>query len=132
MLRIPPALASMQNINGYSDEAHAQKLKFHRDATVWLRELAAAIGMPNGTYSVRSNKAGPAVSGEVTLHGETLYVQLSESCVGGRGIGILYRTCKGQSDYSGGMNNWAMLGDLRNTNSRDQFIRNCKALGGFN
>lgn len=131
-MRIPAQLAAMQDINGYSDAGHVAKLTFHRDGATFLRALAKEIGMPAGTYSVRSNKAGPAVSGEVTLHGETLYVQLSESCVGGRGIGVLYRTCRGVNDYSGGMNNWVTLRDLFvNAGTRDDFINRCKLLGGF-
>jgi hypothetical protein len=132
VLKIPAKLASLQNINGYSAEADADKLAFHREGTTFLRALAKEVGMPEGTYSVRTNKAGPAVSGEVTLHGETLYVQLSESCVGGRGVGILYRTCRGTSDYSGGQNNWLMLKDIaRNPERRDGFVSQLKRLGGF-
>lgn len=130
MLKIPTCLTVMENINGYSESADNVKLRFHREGANFLRSLAKELGMPSGTYTIRSNKAGPAVSGEVTLHGETLYVQLSESCIG-RGVGILYRSCRGMHDYSGGRNNWTMLKQLNAPAFRESFIEHCKLLGGF-
>ena len=44
--------------------------------------------------------AGTAVSGEITLHGDHLYVQVSQSALGSHS-GILFRTCKGRKDYVG-------------------------------
>lgn len=132
MLKIPTQLAALREINGYTDSANEAKLTFHREGAKFLRELAKAVGMPNGTYDVRSNKAGPAVSGEVTLHGETLYVQLSESCVGGPGIGILFRTCRGTKDYTGGQNNWTTIRKLFEwPHERERFVEELKRLGGF-
>lgn len=131
MLKVPARLATLQGINSYSDDAHAGKLAFHRDGPAFLRALATAIGMPTGSYTVRTNKGGIAVSGEVTLHGETLYVWMEESCVGRRGITITYRTCRGLTDYSGGRNNSVMLADLRNAEVCRTFIEHCKLLGGF-
>ena len=131
MLKIPTKLAAMQGINGYSEESHTGKMAFLREGSAFLRSLAKEIGMPEGSYGVRTNKGGPAVSGEVYLHGETLYVWLEESCVGPRGIRITYRTCRGHSDYSGGQNHSIMLADLRNPNRNAEFIANCKRLGGF-
>lgn len=131
-MRIPPQLAGLRNINGYTATADADKTTFHREGVKFLRELAKEIGMPDGTYAIRSNKAGPAVSGEVTLHGETLYVQLYESCVGSGGVSILYRTCRGLKDYSGGTNNDARMDALFTDNDRkDRFIQRLKELGGF-
>jgi hypothetical protein len=95
----------------YNEQA---KAAFHRVALSRLRRLAVLIGLPKGTYEVRSNKGGIAVSGEITLHGEHIYLQVSQSCMG-PGSSILYRTCKGRKDYSGGHNNFAplsMLDDL--------------------
>lgn len=132
MLKIPTRLAALREINGFSSEAESDKLRFHRDGAAFLRDVAKAVGMPNGTYDVRSNKAGPAVSGEVTLHGETLYVQLSESCVGGPGIGILFRSCRGTRDFTGGQNNWTTLRKLAEyPHERERFVEELKRLGGF-
>lgn len=58
----------------YDDEA---KRKFHDHARRQLRKLAAALGLPAGSYDLRSNHAGIAVSGEITLRAEHLYVQVS-------------------------------------------------------
>lgn len=132
MLKIPTQLAALREINGYTAEADAAKLTFHREGAKFLRDVAKEVGIPSGTYDVRSNKAGPAVSGEVTLHGETLYVQLSESCVGGPGIGILFRTCRGNRDYTGGQNHWTTLRKLYEfPHERERFVDELKRLGGF-
>ena len=46
--------------------------------------------------------------GEITLHHAAVYIQVSQSALGG-GMGILIRTCRGRRDYTGGTNNWAPL-----------------------
>ena len=125
-MKIDPSLLAMRDINGYTDSDHARKTQFHRRGAAFLRDLAAAIGLEKGTFDVRSNKGGPAVSGEVTLHADKLYVQLSESFPG-PGIGILYRSCNGRKDYSGGRNNQVKLADLQG-DAGDHFITQCRDL----
>lgn len=102
--KIPKYLAAMTNITGY---AHERKKRFHRGAEAWLLKLAETLQLTE--YEVRSNKGGPAVSGEVTLHGHRVYVQLYESCVGPRGISVLYRECNGRNDYAGKQNHHVTL-----------------------
>ena len=92
-------------------DEHAKRL-FHSRARSQLRRLATALGLPPGSYDLRSNPAGIAVSGEITLHTDFLYVQASQSVMG-HDNGILFRTCKGRKDYVGGPNNFAAL-DLLN------------------
>jgi hypothetical protein len=43
---------------------------FHRNARRQLKLLAAALGLPPAKFDLRSNKAGIAVSGEITLHAD--------------------------------------------------------------
>ena len=89
------------------------KHRFHREAKKRLQALAQQLNMPRETWSIRSNKAGLAVSGEITLHAETLYVQVSQSAISA-GMGVLIRTCKGRADYTGGPNNFLPLAWLDN------------------
>lgn len=86
----------------------ARKREFHRLARRQLGLLAKAIDLPSGSYDLRSNMAGIAVSGEVTLHAERIYVQASQP-FGGFDSGILIRTCNGRKDYVGGPNNFVSL-----------------------
>lgn len=86
----------------------AQKRLFHSTARRRLRQLAIELGFAPGSYNLRSNRAGIAVSGEVTLHHERVYVQVAQSALGG-GMGVLIRTCDGRRDYVGGPNNFASL-----------------------
>lgn len=90
---------------GYDDE---HKASFHRTAKRRLKELAAMLGWTPETFDLRTNKAGIAVSGEITLHHERVYVQVSQPSMGGRN-GILIRRCDGRKDYVGGHNTFAPL-----------------------
>jgi hypothetical protein len=61
-------------------DAKAKRL-FHRHARAQLLKLAEALGLQPGEYDLRSNEAGIAVSGEITLHADRLYVQASQSAM---------------------------------------------------
>lgn len=89
------------------DEHH--KRQFHRRAKQRLKELATRLGLQTRDYDLRSNLAGIAVSGEITLHAEHLYVQASQSAMGAI---LMYRTCKGRRDYVGGHNQFVPLQHL--------------------
>ena len=85
-----------------------QKRRFHTMARSRLKKLAAELALPLGSYNLRSNKAGIAVSGEVTLHHVAVYIQVSQFGLSS-GHGILIRTCKGRKDYTGGPNHFVAL-----------------------
>ena len=92
-----------------------RKRLFHRHGRRQLRLLAKALGLSPDVYDLRSNAGGIAVSGEVTLHAERLYVQMSQSAMGSD-TGILFRSCAGRRDYVGGMNHFASLDRLHEPN----------------
>lgn len=98
----------MQNDLGYNPD---DKAAFHRLAKSSLRKLAVEMGLEKGDYDLRSNKGGIAVSGEVTLHADHIYVKVSQSCLG-PGREILFRTCSGRKDYTGDSNNFASVSAL--------------------
>jgi hypothetical protein len=81
-----------------------KKLALHRSGMRLCRLLASELEMSPGSFDVRSNKGGIAVSGEITLHHERLYVQVSQSCMRPLSLSWLIRSCKGKKDYSGGHN----------------------------
>lgn len=101
--------------------AEAKRL-FHSRARSQLRRIAAALGLEPGSYDLRSNQAGIAVSGEITLHGDHLYVQVSQSAMDHHS-GVLFRTCKGRKDYVGGPNNFASLDLLNRPDELAHWIR---------
>ena len=84
------------------------KRAFHNRARRQLKLLADALGLPPASYDLRSNQGGTAVSGEVTLHADRLYVQACQSATG-HDSGILFRTCRDRKDFHGGPNNFASL-----------------------
>ncbi|MCW5738167.1 MAG: hypothetical protein KIS73_28860 [Enhydrobacter sp.] len=88
--------------------ADAQKRRFHTKARTRLRQLADQLGFCPGSYDLRNNAGGIAVSGEITLHHEAVYVQVSQPATGAD-TGILIRSCAGRRDYTGGRNHFAPL-----------------------
>ncbi|RWE28769.1 MAG: hypothetical protein EOS78_31510 [Mesorhizobium sp.] len=88
-----------------------QKKRFHTTARSRLKKLAAELNLSSDSYDLRSNKAGIAVCGEITLHHDDAYIQVSQFGLSS-GHGILIRTCKGRKDYIGGANHFVALGML--------------------
>jgi hypothetical protein len=103
----------------YDPEA---KRLFHTQARRRLLELAAALGLAPCSFDLRSNAGGIAVSGEVTLHADRLYVQASQPATDGD-TGILFRSCAGRRDYAGGVNNFASLDLLHDAAALARRIR---------
>ena len=128
-LAIPAGLLS-RNINQYSDIGAARKHAFHKDGRRFLKRLAAAVGLAKGSFEVRVSRGGVAVSGEVTLHSDTLYVQLYESVIR-PGVGMLYRRCRGRRDYCGEENHFADPAALDDAQRVERFVRNRRILGGL-
>jgi hypothetical protein len=103
-LRTKPALVPLAR-RGVSYDPEAKRA-FHREARSALAALARKLGLVPGDFDLRVNAGGIAVSGEVTLHGDAMYVQISCGVMG-PGREILYRSCKGRRDFCGGHNHFA-------------------------
>lgn len=82
---------------------HNEKEVFHRDGLKLLKSLAIECGIE---ADFRSNKGGIAVSGEVTMHGDTVYVQLYQPSFASVGFQFLVRKCEGRKDYTGKTNHF--------------------------
>jgi hypothetical protein len=120
-ITVPRALLA-NGFNGYSDQAQANKDALHKQGQTFLKKLAAKLGLQAGQFTVRSNKAGMAVSGEVTLHADHLYVQLSES-FSGPGLQMMYRGCLSQRDYCGLNNQYAKMTDFADEDEQATGLR---------
>ena len=118
-------------MNWYTSCAYneAQKRSFHATGRNRLKALATALRLEPGSFDIRSNLGGVAVSGEVTLHGEHLYVQICQPATGADS-GILIRACKGRKDYTGGPNNFAPLALLDDIPALAVRCRSVLARGG--
>jgi len=108
VIEVPEELLSLRGINGYSVENAQRKDQFHRLGTVLLRSLADALGLSPDQYALRSNRGGMAVSGEVTLHADDIYIQLAEFA-GTAGVKMLFRSCNHREDYCGHQNHYSSL-----------------------
>lgn len=83
------------------------KKAWHNHVRNRLRQFAKInLKLNKNDFEVRSNKAGPACSGEVTLHTNSLYLQVSTSSMG-PSSSILIRKCNGMKDYTGDRNHFA-------------------------
>ena len=107
-------LSQTDVVSGEGDPNHENphsytKLKYHSLGKRILRAVAKELGLQSGTYDIRSYLGGTAVAGEITLHGEHIYIQFCEAM---NGLEVLYRSCKGRKDYSGGGNHWMKYDDL--------------------
>jgi hypothetical protein len=107
--------------NRVSCDPDAKRL-FHSRARRQLTQLATALGLAPGAYDPRSNQGGMAVSGEVTLHADRLYVQACQPATG-HDSGVLFRTYEGRRDYIGGRNNFASLDLLHRPDELARRIR---------
>lgn len=95
----------------------AAKKEFKLAAMQGLKKLAEVLRLELGTYEVRWNAGGIAVSGEATLHHDRFYIQISQGG-GPGGFEVLYRTCNGRRDYSGGSNKWTNAVTFESDNYR--------------
>jgi len=108
-IRRHPVLRNLAYRGVAYDEA--AKRTFHSEGRIAMRRVAEALGLVADAYDIRSNKGGPAVSGEITLHGEEVWVQLSLGCFG-PGKEVIFRRVAGMRDYCGDRNHWASVNEL--------------------
>lgn len=106
-----------------------RKRRFHTVARARLRRLAAELGFPPISFDLRSNQGGIAVSGEITLHHEHVYVQVWQPATRAD-TGILIRTCEGRRDYTGARNHFAPLSMLDDIPALAARVRTVMAAGG--
>jgi hypothetical protein len=126
-MKLHPIFFKKENeINGYSETSAHNKQQFHTCGRALLTELARLLGI--GEAAIRSNKGGIAVPGEVTLHSEQLYIQLHMASFAGAGARLLYRSCKGKQDYTGGQNHYFTVSALTDDEQLAAFLKRCKAL----
>jgi len=101
-----------------------RKRAFHNAAKRALRALACELSLADDSFDLRSNKAGPAVSGEVALHAEHLYVSVEQTSMG-PAYGILIRSCNGRKNHRNhGNNKFAPISLLNDVPALAERIRN--------
>lgn len=105
-LRRFPALQVLA-IRGVAQD-EAAKARFHADGRAAMRRLADALGLAADDYSIRSNRSGPASSGEITLHGDEVWVQLSLGAMGPDNE-VCYRRVRDRRDHCGERNHWTSV-----------------------
>jgi hypothetical protein len=98
------------------------KSEFHKMGKKVLLEVADRLRLSRGEFQVRSNLGGIAVSGEVTLHADWVYIQLSQ------GDMFMFRSCVGQADYCGGLNRWMRWDALLDLESACREFRSVRAV----
>ena len=108
-IRRHPALRTLAYRGVSYDEA--AKRVFHQEGRHAMRRLAEALELDPGSYDVRSDKGGVAISGDITLHGEEVWVRLSLGPFG-PDHEIAFRKVRGRDDHFGDRNRWASINEL--------------------
>lgn len=90
------------------------KKDFHLWSEYYLRLIADKLGLRPGEYKLGHCNGGDAVSGEIILHSDKLYVQFYQ---GTETNSFLWRKCNGMSDYTGETNQWMRWDSLKNIDS---------------
>src|SRR3546814_2709641 len=111
MLLRPPRSSRTDTLFPYTSLCLSAKRLLHTEGRAALQVLAKALALGSGSFDVRSNKAGPAVSGEVTLHAEMLWAQLSLGPFG-PGREICFRRVQSRGDHIGEGNYWGSMSAL--------------------
>jgi len=111
--------------NGFDSYNAETKAEFLGIGKLIAAAIAKALKLKKGTYDIRVNPGGPAVSGDVTLHTDvflarldefttqeqSIYVDLGRSSLGGDRF--MARSCAGRKDYGGdGPNQWFSIFEL--------------------
>lgn len=99
-----------------------QKRQFHCHARAKLKALAKKLKFAPESFDIRSNQGGVAVSGEITLHHDAVYIQVCQPATGADS-GILIRTCKGRRDFTGGRNHFEPLSLLDDLSVLVDYVR---------
>lgn len=124
-------LISVSLLNGEVSYDAARKHAFHVSGKRLMRRIGNELGLSSGHYDLHSNPGGIAVSGEITLHSNTLYLQLSQGALmQGRTL-ILYRRCDGRRDCVGSTNHFLDASQLGDSIEAARFIQTLKKLGGL-
>jgi len=95
-------LVSLQGNCAYNEEA---KNRFKQLAMKFVRVVIKELGLVKGEYRIRYNPAGIAVSGDAGFITDRVYVDFNADG-GGSGLGIMVRSTKNMSDWTGGPNHW--------------------------
>lgn len=134
MNKFTKAHKALHRVYGRADFAYCDaelKRGLHKDSAAYLRILAEQLELPEDSYEIRQNEGGIAVSGEITLHSDSLYVQISQWADAGDNLRLLIRGCRSRADYTGFVNNTVVLqatnaAVVLETCIRDILIRNAQ------
>lgn len=110
----------------FSYSCPLDKNRLHTDGKKVLKILAKKLYLQPGDYEIRSNKGGIAVAGEITLHANTIYIQIQDSFLG-EGLQIMFRRTNGRKDFVGQVNTFASLHALLDV---DQLCERMRRVSG--
>jgi hypothetical protein len=107
---------------GYNERL---KNEFKRLAMKVMKELVKEIGLEPGSYTVKWNAGGIAVSGEVWLFHDNVFIEFSQSAIGPM---FYYRKPRDRNnsvnpDMVVGRNQWMEFADLENMKEAAETIR---------
>ena len=108
-----------------ADSYSGKKEWFKRKALTFLSRVSLDLQLQKGTYTIRYNQAGPACSGDAALHHDKVYITFNADRICDW---ILFRSCKGQHDYTGGTNRQQYWHDLSDERGYQDFLQKIKTI----
>jgi uncharacterized protein (DUF2164 family) len=107
---------------GYNEK---RKAEFKRLATKLMKELVKELDLEAGTYDIKWNAGGIAVSGEVWLFHDNVFIEFSQSALGPM---FYYRKPKDRKnsvhpDMTVGRNHWLRYDQLIDMPSAARIIK---------
>lgn len=118
--------------------AHGNKREFMLAGKAVAKLIAERLGMKAGEYELRWNEGGIAVSGDVGLFSDWIYIDFSKSFVD-QGGSFMYRATAPRKvdqfdrrkrvrwDYTGGRNRWMKWEQLLDLDRAIEIFRECRA-----
>ena len=97
--------ARSECIRGYTERESEIKARWLRIGGEILAELAGMVGYAPGEFDIRVNPGGPAVSGNVYMQTDRIFVALGQTVLG-TDMGFMWRTCRNREDSEGLDNRW--------------------------
>jgi len=102
----------------------------HRDASRFLRRIASDLHLSDADVTLRLHKDSAKVAGSISLHSDSLCV-LVANAKHRPGISIVYRSCRGRDDHSGGSDNFVSLAQIASDAGYRNFISNLRLVAGL-
>ena len=122
-------ILALNTLTNFADPSYdyLNKKKFCKEGKSFLKSLVHALELPVGDYTIKYSEGGIGVPGDIILHSTHLYVTISHQGPV-TGVMLMFRSCKGQKDFTGQANHWIKLANLQTAETQERWIQTLKSM----